>query len=393
MSDAALEEEVPEDEPEETFVPSTSALAFSTKKFVLQALLDKARAVLPSRDVMPVLKNFQLEVSEGSMRVVATDLELSVVSTTQMVVVNQPDVAVFPGKRLYDIVNEAEDGDLELVVRDGRAHIAVGRTTWDLMLMDGSEYPPLPDIDEVDLFEVDRGKFLGSLAAVRYAAATDTVRPSLMMIDVSDGKMRAADGVRFQQADLGQALPLDFQIPIAAVDDLAKLLRSTDQNMLQIGETDNHLVFRIAGDIFIANKLTVAFPDVEEILLKPALANNEKLYVDRNDLLAAIKRVRITADNETNAIVLAIARGLIIVRSKDKYGNQASEPIDAQWELPPREIAVNHEYLSQMLAMADMKSCQFLLGPSTKTRPCPLLLRDDESGTLGVLNQLRADWI
>lgn len=382
----------PDTDNEELPPPDTSSsLEFECKKFVLQTLIDKASSVLPSRDLMPVLKNFQFEVSDLELRVIATDLELSVVSQTQMVSIKKPGSAVFPGRNLLDIVKSAEDGDLILKVEDGKCHIQVGRTEWNLLLMDGTDYPPLPDLDEVELFPVDRAEFLDGISAVRYAAAIDTVRPQLMMIDVQEGKMRASDGTRFQQVSVN--VPIDVSIPIGAIEDLVRLLKTTEQEKILIGEDDNHLIFRFGSDTFIASKLTVEFPDIESRLLKPAAANNQELHIDREELSAAIKRIRVTADEETSAILLELEKDKCRVSSRDKYGQNASELLDVSWDHGERTIAVNHAYLTDMLNMLDAKSCNFWLGEDTKTRRSPLMLRDDETGLIGIISQIRIEML
>jgi DNA polymerase-3 subunit beta len=391
MSDPDLEEDTEETE-EEGFVPSNADLAFETKRFVFLNQLERAASVLPSKDIMPVLKNFQVEVEAGRLRVIATDLQLSVMAETEMVSTQRPGSAVFPGKRLLEIMKQADGDDMALDVSEGKARIKIGRTTWDLMLMDGSEYPPLPDTDEVDFAPVDRAKFLSAISAVRYAAATDTVRPSLMLIDITDNKMRAADGVRLQQVPVD--FPLDAQIPIGAVDDLVKLLRTTDQNTIEVGETENNLVFRIATDVFIAQKLTAQFPDVEAMILRPALGNDKELNVDREDLIAAIRRVRVTADEETNAVIINLSKGKAEISARDKYGNFATEPLDARWDHADTMIGLNHKHLVEMLSMTDVKSCSFFLGKDIGTsRRAPLMLKDNETGQVGILNQLRVEFL
>lgn len=368
-------------------------LKLHTKKFALQHLLDKAASVVPSKDILPVLKNFQVEATAGKVRVTATDLELSVIATSEMVTVQQPGTAVFPAKRLMEIVKEAEDGDLTISVENGEAKIEVGKTHWTLKLMDGSDYPELPDIEEVEFHSVDRAKFVGWIRSVRHAAATETTRPSLMVIDISGGQMRASDGVRFQQVTVGKEIPIDISIPINAVDDLVKILQTTEAPKIELGEDEESLFFKVGGDTFIAQKLNAVFPDVDEQLLKPALANDQVLNVDRNDLAKAIKRVRITADPETNAVVLDLSKDKMQVKSKDKYGSTCTEDLDVKWDGKDRSVAFNHEHLLQMLNMTDLASCEFRLGEDTKTRPSPILLRDDEAGQVGMLNQLRTDWL
>jgi DNA polymerase III sliding clamp (beta) subunit (PCNA family) len=378
----------------ETFVPSTANLKVSLKKFVLQSLLDKASSVLPSRDIMPVLKNFQVEVTDDLIRVVSTDLELSVIAESMLVATETPGSAVFPGKKLIDIVKEADDGDLVIDVIDGTANIAVGRASWQLRLMDGTDYPDIPRTEEVEFHDVDRGKFLGALNAVRYAAAKDTVRANLMMISIRDGKMRAADGARFQQVDVPY-FPMDMDIPIGAIPDLTKLLRQGDADIVGIGQTIDHLVFQVGTDVFIANKLVQDFPDLERILLRPALGNTERLQVDRSDLLAAIRRVRVTADENTSAIVLDLATNRLILRSRDRFGNTAEEEVNASWTERDREVAVNHTFLTEMLEGTDVKSCQIFFGPDSKSRKSPILLKDDSGDvqSVGVLQQMRMDHI
>jgi len=378
--------------PEPAGVPNAD-IRLEIKKFFMQALLEKAYSAVPSKDILPVLKNFQIEARPGRLRVVATDLELSVVSTIEMVSVSQPGTAVFPAKKLLEIMREAEDEELHLTVVDGVADLAVGPTTWRLRLQDGSDYPALPEIADIQFHEVDRVKFLGGLRSVRYAAATDTVRPNLMMIDITDGKMTACDGVRFQQAQLGDDFPLSLQIPIGAVDDLFKLLNTTDLAEVGIGEADYHIVFRIGNDVFIANKLMATFPDVERMLLEPALRNTHELLCDRSELEQAIKRVRINADPETSAVVLRLGTDTVSVESQDKLGNASREQIDASWKGQPRILVINHKFLMDMLAMYDGKSCKFRLGDDSKSRKSTVMLQDDETGTIGIIQQMKADYV
>lgn len=378
---------------EATGTADDTDLHIRTKKFVLQALFEKASSVVPTKDIMPVLKNFQVEATPGRLRVLATDLELSVVSYTEMIIVQRSGTSVFPAKKILEIIREAEDDEMSIDVKDGTATISVGRTTWTLKLQSGDDYPPLPEISDIALRPVNRVKFLGAINSVRYAAATETTRPSLMMIDVAAGKMTACDGVRFQQTILGEDFPLDLQLPVGAVDDLVKLLRTTDLEEVGIGDSDYHLVFKIGQDVFIANKLMAQFPDVEQLLLAPALRNKDELLVDRGELVSAVKRVRINADPETSAIILALRPNEIVVQSRDKFGNTSKEIVASVWVAGDRELVVNHKFLMDMLSMYDGKACKFRLGDDTKSRKSPVLLIDEETQTTGIIQQMRADWV
>jgi len=380
------------DEPTTTATAGASrTLAMTIKKFALHILLDKANTVVPTRDVMAVLKNFLFDLTPDGLRVIATDMERSLIATTKIVTVEQAGTAVFPAKRLLDIVRTAGDGDVHISVTNYTATIRIGPTQWQLKLQTGEDYPALPQISETIFSTVNRLDFAGALAAVRYAVSRDANRANLMMIDVRAGKMTACDGSRFQQARTS-AFPFDLRIPIGAVDDLIRLLKAVDTDTIDVGESTNHLIFKLGSDVFMVNKLVAQFPDMEAILLRPALENRHALAVNRADLLEAVKRVRINADHNTSAIALTLTPGHITVSARDTHGNEATETIDADWHRPERTIVVNHGFLTDLINGRTADTLHFKLGDDTATRRSPVLLTQDD-GSTGVIQQMLSDWV
>lgn len=381
---------------ETSVVPPVTA-QFETKKFVLQSLLSKAMTVLPKTDLVQVLTNFQIEVTAGkepSLRVAATDLDLWALASTNIVTATEGGTITLPGAKLTEIAESAEEGDLVVEARNGMATISVKRTKWELRLADGTEYPPFPDLDDTPFHAIERAPFVSALQSVSKAATKEATRQNLAMVDIKDGQVRAADGVRYHQVGMDSwPKGFDTHIPIGAVDVLVKMLKATEAPTFQLGDTGAQVVFLIGPDVYVASKLVVEFPAVDQALLNPALANDEQLDIDRRDLLGAIRRVRITSDQETSAVVLQLSEDKVEVRSQDKYGNTAVEELDASWKSPERTAVFNHRHLTDMLDAIDSPVCTFLLGRDTKTRRSNLLLRDDASASLGVLTQQRADWV
>lgn len=362
---------------------------FMTKKFAFQALLEKAATVVPSKDIQPMLRNFLVEAEKGHIRVAATDLELSVVANGQLVVVEKPGVCVLPAKQMLEIVREAEDGDMTVEVEKGEAKITVGRTNWNLRVADSGEYPPLPAESEIEFAMVERPKFVAALSAVQYAASRDALKPGFMMVDVYNEKMRAADGIRFQEV-AAPGVP-DVQIPIGAVGDLLKMLRATEVPKIAIGQDEFQLVFKVGMDMFMAARLTAAFPNVDEVLVKPVKLNDQVLSCSRSELISAIRRIRITADEETQAIVLAITPDGIRVSAADKYGSSSAESVDAEWtHKDDRKASFNCNHLLEMLTQADAKSVSLKFGKDTNSHPSAVLIEGPDSAR-GVLHQLRVE--
>lgn len=372
-------------------VAVATGVAFQIKKFVLQALLEKAFTVIPARDVMPVLKCFQFQLEPGRLRVIASDTVTSLIASTPMVTVSATGVNVFPARKLLDIVKSAGGEEVDIRVEGTTAHIKIGRAGWTLKLLSGSDYPPMPYIAEAEYTTIGREDFLNALLAVRYAASRDPNRASLNIIDITDGKLTACDGARIQQICISD-FPINLRIPISAVDDLQRLLKISELDTVDVGQSEHKLIFRFAQDVYTVSKLRAAFPDMEAQMLRPAMENRHELCCARADLIAAIKRVRINADTESSAIALELADGHLTVSARDKFNNSATETIDAQWAAPARTVMLNHKFLMDLIYNFGGDTLNFKLGDDSRTRRTPLLLKGDD-GAVGVAQQMNADWV
>lgn len=377
--------------------------SFTAKRLVLSALADKAVSVVSNRDVMPVLKYFLVHVAPGSLRMAATDLELAVLASTPAVSTEATETVVLPARTLLAILKEAASDDITVEVGGEIATVRAGSASWDLQLADCTEYPPLPDPAEVEMHPVGREAFLGALKAVRHAVGADSGRPPLQQVAIvvpeggGPATVTACDGTRLARTPLA-GFPLSMQVPAGALESLVKTLEGSELDQIQVGQTTpehgiGHLVFRVSGTVFLASKLTAKFPDVEKLLLRPALENRLLLEVDKGELAAAVRRVRITADLNTSAIGLRMSPGTLTVLSRDTAGNRAEEPVSAAWEGPERLVVVNHQFLSAMLASHPALTCRFWLGPEAGKKRSVLLLRDEESGMVGVIYQMLASQV
>lgn len=375
---------------------SVPGFSIEMKKFALEGLLERAFNVIPSTNTDPVLKNFKIVASPGKLTITASDSGNSVIATTSMVMTNREGTAYFPAKRLLTTIKAADDGDVTIDVTDDTAVIKVGNTKWNMNLQKGSSFPQMPNMSDIELSIIDRASFLNAIKSVRYAAGTDAIQPALMLLNIEKGKITACDGTRFQQATLEEDFPsLDIQIPIQSVPNLIKLL-TVDRKEVLIGEgfedDREFIVFRIGFDYFIINKLVTNKFDMEGYLLRPALTNTDELLVERQEMIEAIKRVRINADPDTSAVVLSIRGNTLIIEAHDKSGNKAQEILDVQWKKKDRRLAVNHKRLTQMLESYNGKICYFYLGEDLKSRKSPIVLKSTDDGTIGVVQQSNVKW-
>lgn len=363
-------------------------IGFTAKRFQLVKLTERAAAVVPGKNIYPLLSNFQVVIGDGRLRIVATDMELSVLSETEVVTCLGAGTVLLPARRFLQILREADEGDVTVRVTRGTAHISAGHAEWNLVLQPADDYPPLPSAEDIEFTAVNRMKLLAALNLVKDAASRDGTNPRLMAISIAGGKVIASSHVRLHKASLA-GFPLDVQVPVGAVDDLCKLLGDCAQEEIGIGEEKFVLAFRIGADVFMAGKLAGEYPDMEKRLLRdPMLQRKEQLKVIKTDLAAAIRRVRITSDADTAAIGLRMSQGKVTVVSRDQNRNDASEDVPAEWSHKDRLVVVNWEHLQDLLELAPGPQVTLHFGADAAKRRSPLLLIDDKAGTAGVIGQL-----
>lgn len=371
----------------------------------LRELADRAASVVPTAGFQPALRNLLVEVKPELIRLSGTDLDLSVVVSTPMVSAKTPVTFMVPAARLKEILKEAPPGDVQITVSEPaegvrRVSLAAGGTEWDIQVPDGA-FPALPDVEAVTFTSFPVAPFLAALKAVRFAASSDGANLGLSCVTVTregDGsaKVTASDGARLQQARLA-SFPQGIQIPAigspAAVDEVLRLLGRNDElESAEVAVTDAWLVFRVLSSVFVSRRLVARGADLENQIIRPAMDNRRELLVNRQDLLDAIRRVRISADTKTSAIALKLSGSTLTVLAHDKQGNTARQALTVSWDGPARSLVVHHRYLSEAVAAASSPQCRILLGTET-TRKGVLLLQDDDSGVTGVVSQMAGKFV
>ncbi len=373
-------------------------LKFVIKRAAFLNALEKAGQTVSSSDNEPLLKTFNIEADEDQVRILSTDLALGSIAKIRVADIKQTGAICVPAKRLISIVRASSDGDITFEVQDKQATIVADRARWQINVLEAEDYPEVPRFDPTNAQEVNREQLLDVINKVRYAASTDQVRPSLMLIAFfkytdDDGEEKGAvatsDGYRLQWVDFNQLSGV--QIPIFAVSNLVRLLNRTEVDAVMVELKPNHLLFQIGADTFSTQRLFEEFPDVRNAILKKAETNDQDLIVDREQLLSAVNRVRIAADEDRKQLEIQImSDNSIQLRALDQNGELAVEDLPCHTSLEEgRVILLNHQYFIDALEMNPAKQITMKLGKDAKQRRSPVYMKENKLRS--VILQLRPE--
>jgi DNA polymerase III sliding clamp (beta) subunit (PCNA family) len=377
------------------------SLEFTVRRAMLAQLADWAMAAVPAlppgNGTRPVNGCFQVTVSPEFLRVAATDQAKAVAAEIPAVLTQSSGQVYLPAKKLKSILGEAREGDVTVSVKGSTAVVTAGPSTWQLRLPPADGYIGIPDLSAAVFAPVSREALHWALDTVRHAVGRDAGRPAFTQVRVSGdatGRMFACatDSAQFSSAP-ADGFPCDMLIPGAALDDLLKLLAKSPADNAEVAEAGPYAVFRVGPVTLAARRLDAPFPDVDKMFLGLVKGNDMRLGVGKDELTAALRRVRVNTDATTSAVALIAdsdggKRGRLTVTGRDKAGNSAEEVVPARWEGGQHLMVVNAVFLANLLAAHPGADCEFLVGKDRGKARAPLLLRDEEKQVTGTCPQM-----
>lgn len=339
---------------------------------LVDSLATASRAVSGRVLASGATNGIRLVVEGDQLRATGTDLDLTVETSTE-VVVSQEGQAVVPARLTVDIVRALEPG--AVVIEGGEDEVVVsgGRSRFVIRTFPAEEFPTLPQPAPATAV-LPASVLVEGLRQVVRAASTDDSRPLLtgvLLAAVEDGlRLVATDSYRLAWRDLPgiAGLPSEVEhllVPARALQELQRLLQTMTKTLagskepgadavpapdaggsdsVQVGLTVGELEasFWLPGTRLTTRLLDGRFPDYRQ-LLPPDYP--VRIQVARSSLIDALRRVRLLVRDGTTPVRLLLREDHVdlVVTSHDL--GEASEQLEAVVTGSVDSMAFNPSYL------------------------------------------------
>jgi DNA polymerase III subunit beta len=345
---------------------------FRCERDVLVEALTSASRATSGRERLPVLAGARVEVTGDELRIIATDLDLTieVVATVAGIA---DGVAVIPAKLAADIVRSLEPGAVTVESDDDQAKIASGRSQFAVRVLPAEEFPMAQGEVASESVTVESGALAEALRQVVRAASGDEARPILtgvLFMATADGmQLIATDSYRLAVRQLpglhvvrGEQKVL---IPSRALAELQRLLGGAPECAVRLGTTEAS--FEVGSVKLTTRLIEGEFPNV--LNLVPASFPNE-LTVNRDALLDAVKRVKLMARDQTTPVRLSLrSDGVELTVTNPAEGN-ATEDVEAKYLGTDMAVAFNPQYLTE--GIEAVTGDELTLETQDTLKPCVL---------------------
>ncbi|HAZ27776.1 TPA: DNA polymerase III subunit beta [Candidatus Acetothermia bacterium] len=330
---------------------------------------------LGGRSAMPILGGIRCEGQGNEVELATTDLERSIRCRVPAQV-KGAGVAVLSGQVLSQLVTRLPEADtIELHEEAGRARLTCGRTSFDLFTFAPDEFPEVAKPRGDPVGHLPLTSLLQSISQTAFAAlrASETTRLALTGVDIvlreGTAKLAATNGYRLAIKKVAvDGLPPDYEgsflVDAAVLTDLQRVLTGVGEETVVVYADAGQLHFVAGPVLFSCRPIKEQFPDFERVVPKDSEIG---LFASRTEFLDTLRRLEITAADESGAVNLKVAGAELEMASSSKEKGAGHESVKLA-KTPARglEIAFKAEYLID--ALRRMESEQVALWLSAPDR-------------------------
>ncbi|MCC5856115.1 MAG: DNA polymerase III subunit beta [Idiomarina sp.] len=340
-------------------------MKFSISRDALLKPLQVVSGAVERRNTLPILSNVLLQVSEDSLRMTGTDLEVELVSSVTLEQAQPGDITV-PAKKLLDIVRTLSEGsEVRIEGAEDKVIIRSGKSRFTLSTLPASDYPNIDEWQSEIQIEMEQGQLKRLMERTHFSMANQDVRYYLngMLFEVNDNVLRAVatDGHRLAMAavDLQQsALPhKQVIVPRKGVTELLRLL-DDDDSPLSLSLGQNHIRVSAGGMTFTSKLLDGRFPDYRRVL--PA-GGDRIVIADRDVLKQSCVRVSILSNEKFRGVRVALAPQEITLTANNPEQEHAEERVEVNYQGESMEIGFNVNYVLDVLNSIEGQEVKFTL--------------------------------
>jgi DNA polymerase-3 subunit beta len=322
-----------------------------------------------TRVAMPILSNILLETKKDGVKFAATDLDHGI-QTTIPATIKKGGAITLPARLFTEIVANLPTAPVQVKVDENGRNVEIQceRVTYDLVGTPASEFPLMPEVDSAVATTVDGSLLRTMVRQTGFAVSTDETRVFLtglyVVLEGSEIRLVATDGGRLALRSAKLSTPTTQKVgvivPAKAMNELVRALAGTEGSV-EIALAENQIVFTFPGARLVSRLIPGPFPNYQQVIPQ---GYKQHLVIGTERILAAVKRVAITARDSANVVRLHAAGDTMNLASNTPEYGSSEETIPVAAEGETIQTAFNARYLLDCLQVIETEEIALdLTGP------------------------------
>ena len=351
--------------------------------------------VMNSKAALPIYSMFLLELKDGVLRITASDMDCSRCSTLPVIDMDganghSESICVTASFLLDSLKNlgdqpvtfEADEENLSVVIRYNNGQ-------FDMVGFPAKDYALPGTMGKSVQVTIEASVLNDSIGKSLYAVGNDDLRPIFsgiyftkkgdeLQCATTNGSMLVRNTYKVEND--GQEYSFLLHSRAAKI---VRSMTSKSDEKVQVFITEREVAFQTETDYFRTRLIEGKYPNYNAII---PTDSDKTAILDKNELLAAVRRVSVFADKARCEVVMNFSGLSLVLSGKDiDYSTHAEEMVFCAYQGGNLRISFKAEFLKQTLENITTKEVQFQLSTQERAGVITLVTDDDQMATVALI--------
>jgi DNA polymerase-3 subunit beta len=318
--------------------------------------LQMISGVVEKRQTLPILSNVLMTVTEDTLSLTGTDLEIELIGTVTLDQAAEPGTITVSARKLLDICRALpEDAMLQLSLEGEQLVLRSGASRFVLTTLPAEDFPNVENGPFATQFLISQAKLRNLIGKTSFAMGQQDVRHYLngALFDINQGLVKcvATDGHRLAfsstQENNAENAQIRVILPRKSVLELIRLLDPSSEEEITICIGEHHFRVVAPGFTFTSKLINAQYPDYEKLI--PRSIENTAI-ASREALKQALVRASILSNEKFRGIRLHLDRDQLRIVANNPEQEEAEEMIALEYQGNDLEIGFNAAYLLDVVS-------------------------------------------
>ena len=356
-------------------------MQFIIKRDELLKSLTLVQGIIEKKNTLPILSNVLLNVKNGKLSIIATDLDLVFYDVLSEIKIITEGSTTTSATILYDILRKIS-GNSEIkfdLKSENKLNLVTDNSDFNLLCLPIDNFPNFTEEFETDEISFNSSKFLSLLNKTKIAISNDDTRHYLngIYLHLTESQNRtyltgvATDSHRLSSSSIEIDKGKTFHsiiLPKKTVFQLCNLLTETNEKIL-IQTSESKIQFRIGKVKLISKLIDGKFPDYKKVVPD---GNDKTLTVISSDFVQAIERVITVSLDRKEGVKLNLGKDNIKFSVNSTNSGDGNEIVKSNFTGEEMTVSFNSKYLTDVASEVEDKNLKINL----KDPISPVLIED-----------------
>lgn len=339
---------------------------------------------------LPILNNVMIEVKNGDINFITTDLEIGIICKARGKVEKEGSFTV-EAKIISDYISLLPNKKVDFEVDKKNLHIQCENYKTIIKGQEADDFPLIPSVEKNIFFKLSVKEFKKTLSQVVFAVANSETRIELSGVLFSFNKERltlaATDSYRLAENEIKIKTNTEEEksviIPAKTLQEVIRIISVMRQENLSEEESeitfylsDNQILFTVGSVELVSRLIEGQYPDYKQII---PTSHKTKAIINRSELLRAVKAAALFSKTGINDINFDFPQGKnkIVVSSASGQSGENITELDAIVNGDDNGIVVNYRYLLD--GINNIESEDIVIELTNSNTPCILKGKEESS--------------